>query len=59
VEQFDAERELVGNLAFQNPTHEQVFLLPRPGLRFVEHGKVNAVPFATMPNQVILTQISN
>ena len=34
-------------------------LSDRQSLKFGEHGNVNAVPFATMPNQIIVTQISN
>jgi hypothetical protein len=34
-------------------------LSDRQSVTFVEHGKVNAVQFATMPNQVIVMQISN
>jgi hypothetical protein len=34
-------------------------LSDRQSVTFVEHVKVNAVQFATMPNQVIVMQISN
>jgi hypothetical protein len=53
VEAPFVEREL-GELTDITPR-----LSDRQSLRFVEHGKTNAVPFATMPNQVVVTQISN